>query len=74
MGHRSSLKSALIPSFGVGLVDRHPSFSLFFFTIYHLFPCFMLTLEIISNMKCLGSQTTPNLWKRVEGGVSIDGM
>ena len=29
--------------------DRHPSFSLFLFTIYHLFPYFMLTLEIISN-------------------------
>ena len=49
MGHWSRLESVSIPSLEGGRVDRHPSFSLFFFTIYHLFPYFILTSEIFSN-------------------------
>ena len=49
MEHCSRLRYVSIPSLGGGRVDQHLSFPLFLFTIYHLFPYFMLTLEIISN-------------------------
>ena len=49
MGRPSRLGSILIPLLGGGRLDQRPSFSLFIISIYHLIPCLMLTLGIITS-------------------------
>mgnify|MGYP006970541584 CR=1 FL=1 len=51
--HVYDSESVLIPSLGGGQVDRHPSFSIFLFTIFSLFHYFMLTLKTISDNSSL---------------------
>ena len=50
MGRQSRLGFVSVPLLRGGRVDQHPSFSPFLFIIYHLIPCLMLTLGIISNI------------------------